>query len=160
MTTRQRETLERYLRNANRFLWGLGTKNQRETYAWLEIQGFNDNGSRFKSSYTDTTEKLIKYYGIERIARDIIKKRIDVIFPAPFVKFLRNCWKTGVRPSIDMLRANGFISILDNRDLEILLLHNKQSNFIEGWGPLAGPWFEEWEPYLQENSQTGESKNE
>jgi len=151
MDASQREKLERYLRNANRFLWGLGPGNQQKTYDWLKDSGFNDNGSRFKSAYADTTEKLIKYYGIRRIARDIIKKRIDDIFPSPFIEFLRNCWETGVCPSIDMLRANGFISILDNRNLEILLLYNKQFNFIEGWGPLSGLWFEEFEPYLQEN---------
>ena len=160
MDAGQREKLERYLRNANRFLWGLGPGNQRKTYEWMEYRGFNDSGSRFKSSYADTTEKLVKYYGIERIMRDIIKKRIDDTFPAPFIEFLRNCWKTGVCPSVDMLKANGFISILDNRDLEALLLYNKQFNFIEGWGTLAGVWFEEIEPYLEENSQTGESKNE
>jgi hypothetical protein len=153
MDIKQGEKLERYLRNANRFLWGLGSGNQKETYEWLKTLGFNDNGSRFKSSYTDTTEKLIKHYGIERIMRDIIKKRVYEIFPAPFIVFLRNCWKTGVRPTVDMLKANGFVSILENSGLEIFLLYNKQFNFIEGWGQFAGVWFEEIEPSLNEPSQ-------
>ncbi len=148
MDIKQRQKLESYLRNANRFLWGLGPGNQKETYEWLEIWGFNDNGSRFKSSYTDTTEKIVKYYGIERIMREIIKKRIYDIFPAPFMDFLRNCWETGVRPSVDMFKANGFVSMLDSRELEIFLLYNKQFSYIEGWGTFAGLWFEEIEPYL------------
>ena len=145
MDTKQQQRLERFLRNANRFLWGLAPGNQKENYKWLYSHDFKDNEVQFKSSYTDTTEKLIKNYGIERIMRDIIKNRVSDIFPAPFIDFLRNCWMAGVRPSVDMLKANGFDRMLDNRDLEVFLRYNKQFNFIEGWGELAGIWFEEIE---------------
>lgn len=145
MDTNQKGRLERYLRNANRFIWGLGPGNQKITYQWLNAHGFNDNGAAFKGSYSDTTEKLIKYFGIEKSMRDIVKRRVNELFPTPFIDFMRNCWKAGVRPTVDMLKANGFGSMLDKRDTEIFLLYNKQFNFIEGWGELAGVWFEEIE---------------
>lgn len=148
MDTKQCEKLERYIRNANRFIWGLGPKNQKTTYEWLDTHKFLDQSQRFKGSYSDTMEKLIKTYGIEKIMKDIIKRRVDEIYPTPFIDFLRNCWKSGVRPTVDMFKANGFGGMLDNRDLEIFVEYNKQFNFIVGWGVFAGVWFEEIEPHI------------
>ena len=145
MDSKQKGRLERYLQNANRFIWGLGPGNQKVTYEWLNVHGFNDNGATFKGSYSDTTEKLIKNFGIEKTMCDIVRRRVNELFPTPFIDFMHNCWKAGVRPTVDMLKANGFGSVLDKRDTEILLLYNKQFNFIEGWGELAGIWFEEIE---------------
>lgn len=145
MDSKQKERLERYMRNANRFIWGLGPKNQKITYQWLNTHGFNDNGQVFKNSYSDTTDKLINKYGIEKIMKEIIQKRVKDSYPTPFIDFLRNCWNKGVKPSVDMLKANGFISMLNNRDLENFLLYNRQYNFIEGWGTFAGLWFEDIE---------------
>lgn len=149
MDTKQKGKLERYVRNANHFIWGLGPRNQKVTYEWLNVHGFNDNGAMFKGSYSNTTEKLIKSYGIEKIMRDIVGRRIKELFPTPFVDFMRNCWKAGVRPTVDMLKANGFGGMLDNRDMEIFLLYNRQFNFIGGWGELTGIWFEEIEDLLK-----------
>jgi hypothetical protein len=145
MDTKQEKRLERYLKNASRFLWGLGNGNQWETYQWLFTHGFTNKGDKFKSSYTDTTEKLITQYGIEKIMKDIIIERVKYIYSIGFIDFLRKCWMSGVRPSVDMLKANGFNSLLDNNELEHFLRYNKQFNFIEGWGELAGIWFEEIE---------------
>jgi hypothetical protein len=167
MDIKQAQKLERYLRNSNRFLWGLGKIDQKNTYEWLEINGFTDGGSRFKSSYSDTTEKLIKNYGVERIMRDIISQRIHEIYGAKLLDWLRNCWMAGVRPTVDMLKANNFLYILDekkvikkniDRDPEPFILYNRQFNYIEGWGDFAGIWFEEIEPYLKDILQNAESK--
>lgn len=167
MDIERTKKLERYLRNANRFIWGLGKKDQKTTYEWLEINGFTDNGVRFEHSYSDTTEKLIKNYGIERVVRDIIKQRIDEMFGTPVVSFLRKCWEAGVRPTVDMLKANKFDYILDekrlikeeiDRDPEPFLLYNRHFNLITGWGQLAGVWFEEIEPYLPKNNESNMSQ--
>ncbi|MFC1910372.1 hypothetical protein ACFLXC_03655 [Chloroflexota bacterium] len=164
MDKKQEQKLERYLRNANRFIWGLGKVDQKNTYEWLEINGFTDDGSRFKSSYSDTTEKLIKNYGIERIMRDILKQRIHEMYGINILDWLRNCWVAGVRPTVDMLKANNFLYILDerkvikkdiDRDPEPFMRYNRQFNYIEGWGDFAGVWFEEIEPWLEESKNTG-----
>ena len=162
MDAEHREKLERYLRNANRFLWGLGRIDQKRTYEWLELNGFTDNGTKFKSSYRDTTEKLINVYGIEEVLRRIIKPRVYEVFGTPLVDLMRRCWMAGVRPTVDMLKANNCLYILEekrvirqevDRDPEPFLLYNRQFNFIDGWGQLAGIWFEEVEPYLKEDGE-------
>ena len=118
-------------------------ENEAEMKTLIDLEKERD-----ESFYGDTTEKLIKNYGIEKIMTDIIKRRLYDIFPTPFIVFLRKCWMSGVRPTVDMFRANGFEEMLDNRELGIFILYNKQFNFVESWGEFAGVWFEEIEPYI------------
>lgn len=167
MDTKQKNKLERYLRNGNRFIWGLGIKDQKTTYEWLYENGFKDNGEKFKHSYKYTTEILIKNYGIETIMQKIIKRRVDEMFGTKLIRFLRDCWEGGECPTVDKLIANGFSRILEekkytreekDRDPGPFLLYNRQFKFIQGWGELAGIWFEEIEPYLQEHNESNTSQ--
>lgn len=167
MDTKQKNKLERYLRNANRFIWGLGIKDQQKTYEWLAVEGFTDNGETFKHSYKYTTEILIKDYGIESIMQNIIKQRVDEMFGAKLIKFLRERWEKGDCPSVKDLMTNGFGHILREPkntqeyvdvDPEPFLLYNRQFKFISGWGELAGVWFEEMEPYLPRNNESNMSQ--
>lgn len=163
MDSKQQKKLERYLRNANRFIWGLGRIDQAKTYQWLDEHGFTDNGERFKHSYKYTAEVLIKDYGIERILQEIIKPRIDDVFRPKLIRFLRECWKKGECPTVDKLIAKGFGYILEgkklagedvDRDPTPFLLYNEQFKFIRGWGEMAGIWFEEIEPLLDSKGES------
>lgn len=143
--------LERHFRNANRFMWGLSGKNQKETYLTLNAKGFSDNGTIFRGSYSTVSKKLVDQYGIEKILLRLIKSRIEEIFDTEYINFLRKCWKQCIQINLELLRMNELEKfVTDERYDGIFLHYNKQYDFVEGWGELASIWFEEIEPFLDE----------
>ncbi len=137
MDQNQRDKLERYFRNANRFLWGLSRENQKNTYPWLSDKGY-DIPSR--TSYADATDLLLANYGIEALLGDLIVPRVEELFTAGALDFLRTCWQNGIRPDIHLTHAYNM------KDAYPFLKINLQYNYVEGWGTFAGLWFEEIEP--------------
>ncbi|MBU2009785.1 MAG: hypothetical protein KJ624_08140 [Chloroflexi bacterium] len=135
----QRHKLERYLKNATRFLWGLGPGNQKENYRWLRSHGLEfDDGT-----YSRVTNQLLEKYGIEGIVKRIVIPRVKELYSQKALDFLEESWHAGSRPDMSFLNHYGIKS--PTPFLEV----NTQFDFVERWGDLAGVWFEEIEP-LQE----------
>lgn len=145
MDPKQKAKLENYLRNANRFLWGLGPGNQKETYNWLQGKGFAfDNGT-----YAYVTGQLLEKYGIERILDEVVKPRIEEQFTQKAIDFLRSCWQAGTRPDMS------FLKLYKLQEAAPFLEVNSQFNYVERWGEFAGLWFEEIEKLEGLSSQGG-----
>lgn len=135
MDAKQKQKLERYLKNSSRFLWGLGPGNQKENYQWLKGKGFTfDNGS-----YGHVTNQLLENPGIEKIIKELIIPRVKELFTERALDFLRDCWQAGTRPDISFLRLYNIKSATPFLEM------NPQFNYVERWGELAGVWFEEIE---------------
>lgn len=136
MNARQKQKLERYLKNASRFLWGLGPGNQKENYRWLHEKGFEfDDGT-----YSHVTNQLLERYGIEQIINRLVVPRVNDLFSDKAIDFLRDSWRAGVRPDVSFLRLYSIEN--PSAFLEV----NTQFNYVERWGELAPIWFEEIEP--------------
>jgi len=132
---KQRQKLERYLKNASRFLWGLGPGNQKENYEWLRKKGFEfDSGS-----YDNVTTQLVEKYGIENLLKNLIVSRVKELFSEKAIDFLRDSWRAGTRPDMSFLR------LYNIKNPFPFLEVNTQFNYVERWGELAGVWFEEIE---------------
>jgi len=157
MDEAQKGRLERYLRNAYRFLWDLGPGNQRENYAWLERKGF-----RFeRKPYSDVTDQLIKHPGIEAIVRELVVPVVKERFGENTLEVLRYHWRRGILPSASEL-AKLQVNMSDMsqmyRDEAVAwrpfvewnaqYMRGATHRYTERWGELAGIWFEEIEgPY-------------
>jgi hypothetical protein len=145
--TKQKEKLERYFKNSSHFLWGLGEKNQKVTYPWLRNKGKRLWGANFDfrdSPYRGVTEQLLVNPGIERLLRDLIVPRVKEQFSDKAIEFLRLSWNVGNLPSITYLKQYNV------EDAYPFIEINRQFNYVERWGELAGVWFEEIEPWLKE----------
>ncbi len=132
------EKIERYFRNATRFLWGLGKDNQRETYKWLQ----GTEGLKFvPGSYGNVIDQLMREPGIEQIIEKIIKPRVKDLFTDSAIEYLRDCWQRGERPTMPRLRDHN----LEKEEIRPFVEINFQYGYVEKWGELAGVWFEEIE---------------
>jgi len=135
MNARQKQKLERYLKNASRFLWGLGPGNQKENYRWLRGKGFEfDNGT-----YSHVTNQLLERYGVEQMINRLVVQRVKDLFSDKAIDFLRDSWRAGAIPNISLL------NLYNIRNATPFLEINRQFNYVERWGELAGVWFEEIE---------------
>lgn len=145
MDRKKQEKLERYLKNATRFLWGLGPGNQRENYSWLKDRGFEFDAG----SYSHVTNQLLEKYGIEQILKRLVIPRVRELFSEKAIDFLRESWRAGTRPDISFLRLYNIHN--PSPFLEV----NTQFNYVERWGELAGVWFEEIEETEEFREQSG-----
>lgn len=136
MDKNQKHKLERYLKNATRFLWGLGPGNQKENYRWLRASGFEFNDG----TYNHVTNQLLENYGIEQIIKRIVILRVKELYSPKALDFLKESWYAGSRPDMSFLSHYGI------KPPTPFLEVNMQFNFVERWGDLAGVWFEEIEP--------------
>ena len=142
MDTKQKHKLERYFMNSSRFLWGLGTGNQKETYQWLRGKGFVfDNGS-----YGHVTRQLLDNPGIDTILKDLIIPRVKQLFTNKAIEFLRSCWQAGTRPDMSFLKMHNI------KDASPFLEVNPQFNYVERWREFAGVWFEEIEEIANQHA--------
>lgn len=140
----RKSKLERYFKNASRFLWGLGPGNQKETYAWLRNKGFDFT----QGPYAKVAEQLIQSPGIESIIRKLIIPRVKERFSDKAIEFLRNCWHAGTLPDVSLLKQYNI------RDVYPFLEINTQFDYVERWGEFAGFWFEEIESVFAKQDQT------
>lgn len=135
MDNKQRQRLERYLKNASRFLWGLGPGNQKENYEWLRAKGFEfDSGT-----YAYVTAQLLEKYGIENLLKNLIIPRVKESLSEKAIDFLRDSWRAGTKPDMSFLKLYNIKNPFPFLEL------NTQFNYVERWGELAGVWFEEIE---------------
>ncbi|MBA7670300.1 hypothetical protein ES703_78445 [subsurface metagenome] len=142
MDARRRQKLERYLKNASRFLWGLGPGNQKENYRWLREKGFEfDNGS-----YSHVIGQLLENYGVEEILRRLIIPRVGTLFNEKAIDFLRDSWRAGSIPDMS------FLKLYNINNASPFLEVNSQFNYVERWEDLAGVWFEEIEEIAHEDA--------
>lgn len=142
MDSKQKEKLERYFKNSSRFLWGLGGKNQKETYPWLRNKGKRLWGLDFDfkdGSYRDVTNQLLENPGIERVLNDLIVPRTKELFSDKALEFLKMSWDAGTLPDISYLK------LCNIQEPYPFLEINRQFNYVERWGEFAGVWFEEIE---------------
>ena len=135
MNARQKQKLERYLKNASRFLWGLGPGNQKDNYLWLRGEGFEFNGG----SYSHVTNQLLERHGVEEIINRLVRPRVEQLFSPKAIDFLRDCWCVGTMPNAS------FLSLYNIGNASPFVEINTQFNYVERWGELAGLWFEEIE---------------
>lgn len=135
MDAAKREKLERYVKNSERFLWGLGPGNQQENYRWLERKGLTFS----KGAYAQVTEQLLQNPGIEGLLQKVVIPRVKEIFTDAAIDYLRECWRAGTRPDMTLLKHYNV------KDPRPFLEFNTQFNYVERWGDFAGVWFEEIE---------------
>lgn len=148
MDTKLEGKLERYFKNASRFLWGLGNGNQKETYRWLKSYGKEHLGSGFEfkeGPYKDVVDQLLQNPGIERLLKDLVAPRVRELFNDQALEFLQVSWSAGTLPDISYLKHYN----INIEDASPFLEINKWYKYVERWGDFAGIWFEEMEDVLK-----------
>ncbi len=175
MNTSQKEKLERYFRNADRFMWGVIPGDKRTTLATLRaLLGELGEDSTVvpdhtKATYAMIIEILISKIGIERIVTQIVPELVRRQFAdrSTALDFLRTHWMSGSLPSwqiLQSLRAPKRIKqrIIDavaskattakrkqtSDILDAFFDVNTQYDYVHRWTVFAGLWFEEIEPLL------------
>ena len=141
--------LERYLKNAKAFLWGVIPENQKKTYDRLDDRGFkiddNEYEVRPKGSYDFVTAKLLEKHGIEKILKGLIIPEVTKNVPSDLMNFLRDSWSKGQRPNYVSWKK---YKVSEEKSFPFLEI-NRQFSFVERWGELAGLWFEEIETLIE-----------
>jgi hypothetical protein len=142
MDAKRKAKLERYFKNASHFLWGLGNRNQKETYRWLKSYGKQRLGSEFdfkEGPYREVIAQLLQDPGIERLLKDLVTPRVRELFSDQALEFLRVSWNAGTLPDISYLKQYN----VNIEDATPFLEINKWYKYVERWGDFAGIWFEE-----------------
>ena len=156
MDTKLKTKLERYLKNASRFLWGLSRENQKKTYPWLISKGKKAWGPQFDfkyGPYAEVVDQVLVNPGIEKLLTDLVAPIITKeLFAEKALDFLRDCWNNGKQPSIDDLKKYNI------HDPYPFCEINTQFNYVERWGDFAGVWFEEIEPWFKEEKENQNGK--
>jgi len=177
MDKRQKSKLERYLRNADRFMWGVFPGNKKAVFTALRaiLARLGEDAALVpdekKATYDMVGERLLGKLGIERILSDIVVKEVRRQFArrSGALDFLRAHWLSGTLPrwqTLQTLRApksagQAIISVLvppdDSRKpaptsdiIDAFVEVNNQYSFVRGWTTFAGLWFEELEPLAPE----------
>jgi len=180
MDLRQREKLERYMRNAERFMWGVIPGNKRAVFTQLQTllkelgQDSATVSEHKKATYSMVTENLLAKLGIERVVTEIVVGEVKRQFEhrPGAMDFLRAHWLTGTLPrwqTLQSLRAprtvkQRFLDAVEPKKdtkeiyrptsdiLDAFVEVNTQYNYVHGWTVFAGLWFEEIEPLLKEGA--------
>lgn len=145
----QRGRIERYLLNADRFMWGLGRGNQRENYQWLEGKGFRFSRAR----YSLVVEQLLRHPGLEELLIRLIIPVVKELMPDDTLDELRRLWHAGQLPDLkkdlSRLEVKGEGNPGPDRAFHWwpFVEISTQFHYVERWGQLAGIWFEEIEPW-------------
>lgn len=148
------ERLERYLLNADPFLWGIqGRRNKSDTYCWLKgrlkkawpaLVDFPD-----RAPYEDVSRLLIGSPGIEELTRGLIIPTVTELPVGDFIKDLRFRWMAGRHPDSDFLKERG---LQEGQGWPFVAEENypfvqdgQKKKYVRGWTQFAGVWFEEIE---------------
>ncbi len=178
MDPRQKEKLERYMRNSERFMWGVIPGKKRAVFTQLQtlLKELGQDSATVpehqKATYSMVTENLLAKLGIERVVTEIVAGEVKRQFEhrPGAMDFLRAHWLTGTLPrwqTLQSLRAPRRVKqrLLDavepKKDtreiyrqtsdiLDAFVEVNTQYNYVHGWTVFAGLWFEEIEPLLKE----------
>ena len=180
MDPKQREKLERYMRNAERFMWGVIPGNKRAVFTQLQtlLKELGQDSATVpehqKATYSMVTENLLAKLGIERVVTEIITGEVKRQFEhrPGALDFLRAHWLSGTLPRwqiLQSLRAPRTVKqrLLDAVEpkkedraiyqqtsdiLDAFIEVNTQYNYVHGWTVFAGLWFEEIELLLKEGA--------
>lgn len=177
MEPHQKEKLDRYFRNADRFMWGVIPGDKRIVFTTLRtaLEELGEEGALVpdhkKATYAMVTENLLGKLGIERILTEIVAKQVKHQFVdrSGALDFLRAHWLSGTLPrwqTLQTLRAprtlkQRFIESAHTSEdalsgkqtadiLDAFVEINPQYKYVHGWTVFAGLWFEEIEPLLKE----------
>jgi len=181
MDPRQREKLERYMRNAERFMWGVIPGNKRAIFTHLQtlLKELGQDSATVpehqKATYSMVTENLLAKLGIEWVVTEIVAGEVKRQFEhrPGALDFLRAHWLSGTLPrwqTLQSLRTPRTVKqrLLDAVDpkknaltvrqqtsdiLDAFVEVNNQYNYVHGWTVFAGLWFEEIEPLLNEATE-------
>jgi hypothetical protein len=156
MENKQKGRIERYLLNAHPFMWGLGPGNQKDNYDWLEQPRFHFRFTRAK--YGLVLQQLLRDPGLDEVLTRLIIPEVKARFPDETLNTLRKFWLLGELPDLEQvkkLKVLGFGKpspecAHDWRPFLEINTQSKEFHYVERWGELAGIWFEEIEPYLQQ----------
>ena len=175
----QREKLERYYRNAERFLWGVIPGNKRTVLTALRavLRELGEDSDWIpehqRLTYAMVSESLLTMLGIERILTGIVVRQVKWQFAdrPGALDFLRAHWLSGTLPRwrtlqslraprtvkqwlLDAVGSTGDARTIRQQTSDILdafLEVNSQFSYVHGWTVFAGLWFEEIEPLLKED---------
>ena len=180
MNPSEKEKLERYFRNADRFLWGVIPGDKRAVFAVLRtvLKELGEDSMLIpdhkKSTYAMVIENLLGKLGIDRILTEIVVKQVRRQFAdrTGALDFLRAHWISGTLPrwqTLQSLRAprtvmQRVLDAVDPKDapakrqqtsdiIDAFVQVNNQYQYVHGWTAFAGLWFEEIEPLLKEAVQ-------
>lgn len=143
------QKIERYLKNSNKFLWGILCGTQSKNYEELERRGFKKvnylisynkyQEVRYSGAYDNVIRQMLMEHGMEKILSKLIIPIVDERFEGA-LDYMQRCWSEGSLPALDILKTK-----LKNKDLELapLLDGDLRNNTIVGWTEFAGLWFEE-----------------
>ena len=175
MDTNQKEKLERYFRNADRFMWGVIPGDKKTVFIALKtlLEQLGEDSAMVsdhrKSTYAMVIENLITSIGIERILTQIIAEEVRRQFKgrSPALDFLRAHWISGTLPRWQTLQSlrppknikqkikdaidpkSDFPGRRQNSDIiDAFVDVNSQYSYVRGWTVFAGLWFEEIEPLV------------
>lgn len=174
----QTEKLARYLRNSERFLWGIfpGTKKAVLEQLTHELKSRElDKGIALdyrKATYDTITGRLLDQVGIEKLIVEVVAPHVHHAFAARTgaLDFLRSHWMAGSVPRWQTLqglrgyqsfgqRVLAAVNPPDDRGrgkrqtsdiIDAFAEVNTQYQYVHGWTTFAGLWFEEIEPLLGE----------
>jgi hypothetical protein len=186
MNQSQREKLERYFRNADKFMWGVIPGNKRTVFAALRaaLAGLGEDGNHFipdnkKTTYAVVIENLLTGIGIEKILSELVavqaKKQFGDRIAA--LDFLRAHWMSGTLPrwkTLQSLRARktmkqillGNVVLKSEQEinqetadiLDAFVEVNTQYEYVHGWSTFAGLWFEDIEPWFSCKTETQQNR--
>ena len=173
--TDNKAKLERYLRNADKFLWGVIPGTKPAILNFLQSQ-LNDLGyavalppGNTPIQYAFITDQLLAALGVERVVTDLVATNVKRQFSnqPSALDLLRAHWQSGGPPKWQTLltflrpktpEQQGLITIRSKSDLasnlemfdilDVFLQFNIQNRYVHGWKAFAGVWFEEIEPIL------------
>ena len=173
----KREKMERYFRNAARFMWGVIPGDKRAVFTTLRtvLKELGEDSALIpdpkKSTYAVVIGNLLGKIGVESILTEIVAKQVRRQFTdrTGVIDFLRAHWMSGTLPrwqTLQSLRASKtitrkFLDAVNSKDapakrqqtsdiLDAFVEANNQYNYVRGWTVFAGLWFEELEPLLRE----------
>lgn len=150
MDDKQKGRIERYLLNADRFMWGLPPGNQKETYSWLERKGFRFTRAR----YGLVAQQLLRDPGLEELLTRLIIPAVREQFPNETLNTLRKFWLLGELPDLKpvsqmKVEGRGYAGPDQAFHWRPFIEISTQFHYVERWGELAGIWFEEIEPWVK-----------
>jgi len=173
MNESNKAKMTRYLRNADRFMWGILPGGKREVFTALRkiLTELGEDASLMpddyrKATYATVADKLLDKLGIERILTDIVVKQVNkrLTNRVGDLEFLRAHWMSGTLPrwqTLQSLRAPRSakqvlteVFVLDDKRkpvptwdiVDSFVEVNSQYNYVHGWTVFAGLWFDEIEP--------------
>jgi hypothetical protein len=164
MPAQLRDKLRRYLMNADPFLWGvLEKRNKKERLQEVRGLGFLRSYSEGSNpTYSKVNQDLLVELGIEGILERIVLAKLRARIPKEVLATFRRYWEQGQTPDKGYLKDNRLYRVRHvvwreekepREPAHIFLEIDTDKDFVERWTVFAGLWFEEIEPWLEEQAR-------